>query len=296
YNTLRKEIEGKVSNLDNKISRQLQLISKKESTQGEGSKTTQAGASGDTFKATLEFADLRARVKEKDDEVKKLTKQVTQYKDYVARIESGEARTEMKAELGDKAKEFEVLKVLIERYADFINKKEAKTVGEIRAMIDPSNLTIQSMIKRFKEGLQSYAFEADYLVVAQRAFEYVQKDIVNIKRSIDISFWMYPEDVIKTKSGDNEDQAMFLCSILRALGDPAAYIRVVKLDNGSTHSIVMTKLKEKDLLLDTTADHKFEQFLGDESDLLIAYNYKGSKIANFLYKFNDKFYEEEDSA
>ena len=58
------------------------------------------------------------------------------------------------------ANELRLCKYLLEKYADIINEREKRTIGEIKSLVDGSDLTIQSFVDGFKDS--AYSFDADY--------------------------------------------------------------------------------------------------------------------------------------
>ena len=67
-------------------------------------------------------------------------------------------------------------KYLLEKYADIINDREKRTIGEIKSLVDGTDLSIQSFIADFKDS--AYSFEADYEKSLKRAI--FLKDTLNI--------------------------------------------------------------------------------------------------------------------
>src|SRR3989344_590746 len=181
-------------------------------------------------------------------------------------------------------------KLLLSRYAGVINEGERKTVGEIKALVSKEDLTIQSLAQQFIP--ENYSFGNHFFQAAEKAFAYVRDEIMFVKADINIFFWLTPKEITQEKIGDDEDQAVFLCSLLYALGDEKAEVVIAEMENASSHAFVITELSGKFLLLDPSQKHDFREFYGEKKDALEKYSFAGAKIKRFLYKFNNSNYEQ----
>ncbi|MCD6434009.1 MAG: hypothetical protein J7L14_00150 [Candidatus Diapherotrites archaeon] len=189
--------------------------------------------------------------------------------------------------------EGELLKLyrrLLEKYADIINEKEQKTVGEIKEMVSGEDLTIKSIAEDFKG--EEFKFEKDYRDAAKKAFEFVKENVKFIEPDLQINFWLSPREILELKIADDEDTAIFLCSILKALGDDNAKVVVAELDNMKPHAFVETKIGNSYVLLDATQNHNFDDFTGEtEKEVIEKFSFRGMKVKRILYKFNSSSYE-----
>ena len=185
---------------------------------------------------------------------------------------------------------FRLYSLLLNKYSDLINEFEKKTVGEIKAMVNADDLTVQSLVQDFKK--EGYSFEKDYFEAAKKAFAFISNEISFVHVDLDINFWLSPKEILNKKVGDDEDLAVFLCSLLCALGDKKAEVVIAELENLSTHAFVATEIGGKMFLLDACQRHKFEEFSGEKAKALANYSFENSKIKRFLYKFNFEKYEQ----
>ncbi|MDO8537621.1 MAG: transglutaminase-like domain-containing protein [archaeon] len=190
----------------------------------------------------------------------------------------------------DREKEFKLYKFLLNKYSEIINKSETKTIGEIKALIDSNDLTIQSILEEIRPI--DFEFEKHYFECAKKAFEYLCNEIDFVETNIDINFWLTPKEVRELKTSDDEDFAVFLCTLLSALGDEKAFVVISQMDNLTTHAFVITEIEGKFILLDPSQKHSFEEFAGKKIEVMQNYSFKGAKIKKFLYKFNNKEYEQ----
>ncbi len=181
-------------------------------------------------------------------------------------------------------------KLLLNKYSDLINEKEQKTVGEIKAMVSKDDLTIVSLAQEL--GGPNYDPKKDYEVAAEKAFNYVRDNILFVEADLNISFWLSPNEIVSEKIGDSEDQAVFLCSLLYALGDEKAECVIAEMSNSKTHAFVITELNNKFLLLDPIQKTSFKEFYGEKAKVIAKYSYEGAFIEKFLYKFNHSNYEQ----
>jgi len=181
-------------------------------------------------------------------------------------------------------------KFLLQKYSEVINEKEKKTIGEIKGLIDPDDLSIQSLLAELIT--ENYSFEKNYLSVAKEAYSFVSKEISFVESDVRINFWLTPTEIIKHKMADDEDLAVFLCTILYALGDENAFVVVAEMENLSTHAFVITEFKNNFYLFDPSQKKPFEEFSGKKEEALEKYSFKESKIKRFLYRFNSTEYEQ----
>ncbi len=181
-------------------------------------------------------------------------------------------------------------RLLLEKYSDLINEHERRTIGEIKGLVNADDLTIQSILADFKG--QDYDFQKDYLQVADQVFQFVSKEIDCVDLEINLNYRLTAKEIFSAKIGDDEDLAVFLCSLLLGLGDEKAAVVVAELNNLKTHAFVATEFEERFFILDPSQQHGFRQFSGTKEEALQQYSFKKAKIKRFLYKFNHTVYEQ----
>ena len=181
-------------------------------------------------------------------------------------------------------------KLLLKKYAHLINSAEKKTIGEIKSLVNPEDLTIQALLSEFKPD--DFEFQRDFIPTAKKLFDFLISEITYVKAELDINYWLTPKEIISNKLGDDEDLAVFLCSILTALGDENAAVLICELDDLSTHAAVFTEFKDKSYLLDPCQNHDFDAFSGDRKQILQAYHFNNAAIKRFIYQFNSKEYKQ----
>lgn len=186
--------------------------------------------------------------------------------------------------------ELRLFRALVSKYADIINDFEKKTVGEIKGMVNPDDLSVQSVLQGIKN--EQYVFGPDFLENAKKAFEFVSDEIGFVKLGIDVNFWLSPHELLREKVGDDKDIAVFLCSLLAGLGDENAETIVCELSDGSTHAVVATEHGGKFFIFDAPQKHGFYQFSGKKEEVFERYSFNGAKITRPLYRFNRQKYEQ----
>ncbi|MAG18252.1 MAG: hypothetical protein CL944_02140 [Candidatus Diapherotrites archaeon] len=183
-----------------------------------------------------------------------------------------------------------IYKILLEKHAKLISEQETKTVGEIKALINKDDLSTQAVVKSFIS--EKYNFKNHFFQAAEKAYNYIVDEIDFVDAELNISFWLTPKEIISEKIGDDEDQAVLLCSFLYALGDENAEVVIAELENGNAHAFVITEFNNKFLLLDPTQGKEFRDFFGEKNEVLENYAYNESHIKRFMYRFNHSNYEQ----
>ncbi len=180
-------------------------------------------------------------------------------------------------------------KMLLDKYAPLINEKEQRNIGEVKALIAPEDLSIQSLLTQFKP--ETYTYERDYLFTAQQVFEFITREIRYVPNDLTINFWLNPKDILTHKVSDDEGLAVLLCTCVRALGDVQAFVYVMEMEDLRTHAVVMSDINGKTLLLDPSVAHGFFKYYGEKSFVFKKYRFDGKKLKRALYRFNAETYE-----
>jgi len=186
--------------------------------------------------------------------------------------------------------ELALCKFLLQKYADVINEREKRTIGEIKTLVDGTDLSIQSLTDDFKE--KKYSFSENYNAALKKAFDFVKTEINFVDVDLNLNYWLTPKEVLEMKVADDEDLAVFMCNLLKALGDEKAEVIIAELENLKTHAFVATQIGTDFLILDPAQGHKFEDYKGDKADVLKRYAFNKQKIRRFLYRFNSEKYEQ----
>lgn len=186
--------------------------------------------------------------------------------------------------------QFRLFKLLLEKYSALINESERRTIGEIKGLVNAEDLTIQSILIDFKP--KDYSFEAHFLEQAEKVFDFIVKEINFVESGLGLNYWLSPKDIFSEKLADDEDLAIFLCSLLLGLGNEKASVVLAELDNLQIHAFVAFEHNGKFFILDPSQKHAFSEFSGERDKVILEYSFNTAKIKQFLYKFNHSSYEQ----
>lgn len=225
----------------------------------------QSTAFAPEFSGNLELAFLEKRIAELEEELFQLKNSV-------------------------KYKQFLLYKFLLQKYSGQINQIETKTIGQLKMLISDSDLTLQSLASEFKTD--PYTFEINYLDSCQKAFEFVCREIEFVPIDMDLSFWLSAKEILSIKISDDDDLAVFLCSLLYCLGDENASVLLMQLEDLDVHAVVVSEFQGQFILLDACQKHTFGKYSGKKEEVLKRYSFNGKKIKKLLYKFNHSEYEQ----
>ncbi len=179
---------------------------------------------------------------------------------------------------------------LLKKYSDIINEREQRTIGEIKGLVDGTDLSIGNFVEEFKEN--NYSFKDNYKETLKKLFDFAKKEINFVEVDLGVNYWMSAKEVLELKIVDDEDYAVFLCSCMKALGDDKAEVIIAELDNLRTHAFVSSVIDDKFLILDPAQKHEFEEFFGEKTEILRKYSFKKERLKRFLYRFNSDKYEQ----
>jgi hypothetical protein len=192
--------------------------------------------------------------------------------------------------MDDCKKELTLCKFLLQKYADIINEREQRTIGEIKSLVDGTDLSVQNIVEEFKEDF--YDFEKNYLDSLKKVYKFIIDEIEFVEINLGVNYWLSAKEVLEQKIVDDEDLAVFTCSCMKALGDEKAEVIIAELDDLKTHAFVVSEFNGKFVLLDPAQKHDFDKFIGEKIVILKEYSYNKEKIKRFLYRFNSDKYEQ----
>jgi hypothetical protein len=192
--------------------------------------------------------------------------------------------------MDDKDKKLALYKFLLQKYADIINEREQRTIGEIKALVDGTDLSIQNILEEFNGDF--YEFADNYEEVLRKVYTFILDEIEFIEIDLGVNYWLSAKEVLEQKVVDDEDLAVFCCSCMKGLCDDNAEVIIAELEDLKTHAFIATEIKGKFLILDPAQGHVFDKYFGDKATILKEYTYKNEKIKRFLYRFNSSKYEQ----
>ncbi len=180
--------------------------------------------------------------------------------------------------------ELKLSRFLLQKYADIINEREQRTIGEIKKLVDGNDLTIQSIVDDIKGENQDES--------VKNIYKFICDEIGFVDAELSLNYWLSAREVMEIKAADDEDLAVFLCASIKAIGDGKAEVVIAELDSLQTHAFVVTEYGGQFLILDPAQKHEFEKYLGKKTGVLKKYSFNGNKIKRFLYRFNSDKYEQ----
>lgn len=192
--------------------------------------------------------------------------------------------------MDEKTKELTLSKFLLQKYSDQINQREQRTIGEIKALVDGTDLTIQNIVTEFKDS--TYEFNENYEEILTKVFNFIKDELEFVETNFGVNYWLSANEVMQIKVVDDEDFAVFTCSCMRALGDIKAEVIIAELDDFKTHAFVSTTIGEKFLILDPAQKHEFNAFFDTKTNVIRNYKFNEAHIKRFLYRFNYDKYEQ----
>ena len=278
---------------EQKLLRQIQELKEKQKSQ------ESAGARGEIEKLECELSalqgkditaleaeniTLRKKATSLEKELQELRKRYSELRKIFGSLEPG-VEKKPAAE-----KESTLARIIIKKYASVINEKETKTVGEIKALVNKDDLTVQAIVNDLKP--EGYSFEKQYLETAEKTLQYITEEIEYVRADFGINFWLEPKEILEAGVSDDEDLAVLLCACLYALGDEKAQVVITELDNLTTHALVIAEIKGKFYILDPSQKTAFSKYSGEQAKCLEEFEFKSAKIKRFLYKFNASNYEQ----
>ncbi|MFA5745375.1 MAG: hypothetical protein WC932_00765 [archaeon] len=271
-NTL-KYINNELEKIDNEINTEVSKLTNLQKNQDTGGdlRFQNIKLKGELNETKLERDNLKTRVKELEDFVKNLsgTRNIS---------------TSIQDNLQNKYYE-----QILDKYKDNINEQEKKTISQIKAMVNPNDLTIKSIVSKYKPI--GYEYSKDYIEALRKIYMFFKSEIEVIKTDIKVLYWMDATLIFKTKIADEQDASSLLCSAMQGLGDQETMVFVVLLEDDKTHAFVKTKYKNQHYIFDLTQKGPFEMFINtDEKKLLENYKYNNLKIKKIIYKYNQNNY------
>jgi hypothetical protein len=175
---------------------------------------------------------------------------------------------------------------IVERYRELIEAAESKSIPELRSLVKPQSSSIVEVKEKITREFSQYNYGANFLVAAQKAYEFVKDEIKT--EHVPVEFWLSPKDIVELKTADEMDKAIFLCSLLIALGNKGAKV-VIEMKGGLKHAFVMFSFGNRYYLFDPV--HSIN--LAGSKEILEAQISPGRDEENkIVYEFNDIEYNE----
>ena len=172
--------------------------------------------------------------------------------------------------------------LIISKYKDYIEEKEALSVAELPTLVTPKAAMVARKAADIKSEFDNYDYDANFYDAGMKAFDFVSKGIGST--ALPIEFWLMPEETLRFMLGDVTDKSILLCSILIALGNPSSKVVVVSRD--SMRSIYVYYEFGGSIVMMDSESGKVEKF-SNKDEMLKAFNLDDESAA---YEFNDQMY------
>lgn len=273
YSNNLKNITTELTKIDTEINNEVSTLTELQKTPDVGSdlRFQNIKLKGELSETKLERDNLKNRIKELEDFIKNLsgTKNLS---------------TSIRDNIQNKYYE-----QILDKYKDLINEQERKTISQIKATVNPNDLTIKSIISKHKPV--GYEYNKDYIETLRKIYSFLKTEIDVVKTDIKVLYWLDATCILKNKLADEQDASGVLCSAMQGLNDQEAMVYVVLLDDDKTHAFVKTKYKNQFYIFDLTQKGPFEMFTNaDEKKLLDDYKFNGLKIKKIIYRYNQNNY------
>ncbi|NYZ78085.1 hypothetical protein H0N96_01650 [Candidatus Micrarchaeota archaeon] len=238
--------------------------------------------------------DIKNFLKAKKGEEKVKRKQAARFEERI-----GEKLSSLEEEISVcKTRELLYRKIL-ERYSEVIGLGEEKTIPELKALVNSGDASVVETKQKLLGELQmqrgpefAYAFERDFLDYAGKAFEFAAI-LRAIHANLSFSYWLSPKEIVDLGAADAFDKAIFLCSLLKAGGCENARVRVVELEGGLKHAIVVFEFASMFYVFDSSSKEPNARLSAPNADdALKEFCCDGKKVTRSLYEFNDSDYNE----
>lgn len=227
--------------------------------------------------------DLAKKINEMQEGLRDKEMQIEQKKGIIEEMKQEEKNKETQTEetqIEDLSSRVKMLEYVLNKYSDYIEEKEKKTIQEMKELIQPDNISL----REFLSGVE----EEDTLKACEQSYNKIMREIESCE-PLPIEHWMNIKSMIDEKITDYEDRAILLCSTFRHLG-AKAYIVMTTLEDNERIPIIQLNINEKYLFINPNAKHQFRKYYGTLEELKEQFEHKGKKIKKFNYMYNDREY------
>ncbi len=182
---------------------------------------------------------------------------------------------------------------VIDRYADYIDEHERKTLPELKALVNGNDAAVLDAKRRIEEKLtaENKSKPED---TALACLELVAS-LAPLHSELGVSFWFTPAELFELGAADPFDRTLLLCSLLRSF-ELEARVLVLELSDGSKHPVVEWLNAGRSTVLDPSQQHELLQFSGERADALKVFSFGGKTVRHAVFEFNDREFEEHEEA
>lgn len=182
-------------------------------------------------------------------------------------------------------------KNLLEKFSVEINEHAQKTVGEIKSLIDPNDLSVQSLIAEVVP--ENYSPNQSFETVLDQATALIRQKVSFVQNDTEINGWLTPKEALEWGCAEEEDLAVLTASVALALKAHQAFVVVAELENAQTHAFNLINFQNQYWVVDTSQLHALTDFKSDQAEeVLNRFSVNGQKIKRLLYRFDRDSYEQ----
>lgn len=180
---------------------------------------------------------------------------------------------------------------LLERFAPLINEHTKKTVGEIKTLIEPKDLSVQSLVlEAVGEAYDSTTQFSDKL---NHVVNHLRERVQFVPNDTQVNGWLTPTEALEWGCADEEDLAVLLASVALALKVDEVFVVVAEMEKGSAHAFNLLHHQENFFIIDLTQNHALNAFeKNNAEEALNSFTYQNQPIKRLLYRFNRESYEQ----
>ncbi len=178
---------------------------------------------------------------------------------------------------------------LLKKYSSLITEKEEKSISDLKLLINPEDPEVKKLREKFITS--KYSFEENYLESLKKIHNHLLENIREAKLDFPLTFWLSTNEMLKWGLADDEDLAIFLCSLMLSLGDKKAMVYIVELSNLETRALVFTEYKNTFFILDPFQKESLDRFKGERDSVIASYAFGENRINRPLFAFNRDEYK-----
>ena len=130
----------------------------------------------------------------------------------------------------DTETKLKIYTLIVNRYKDFVNKNEERSVSEIRQRVSPYDDYVKQFRDRLIEDLQPYNYDKHFFSAVQKILVYV-RSLKTFRNAV--TFWMDFKDIADVGAASIMDKAILMAALFRALDSKDVKVMVTK--SGKTY-------------------------------------------------------------
>lgn len=178
-------------------------------------------------------------------------------------------------------------RAILEKFSPIIQEKATKTVGEIKALVDEDDLTIQALAIEFQSE-ETNSFWDQMKSFCAKLREHVRA----VPNDVAINCWFSPQEIMENKVADDEDLAVLVATVGKAMGADEVFVVIAELTNNQSHAFALFKKDDQWGLADASQSETTVLTAPGMEEVLDSFEYENEKIKRILYRFNRETYDQ----